>query len=34
MFGVGVVNRDAIIDIPKEAISGTCRWRIDSNFDM
>jgi hypothetical protein len=24
MFGVGVVNRDAIIDIPKVAIDGTC----------
>jgi hypothetical protein len=24
MFGVGVVNRDAIIDIPEVAIDGTC----------
>jgi hypothetical protein len=32
--GVGVVNIDAIIDIPKVAIGGTCRWRMDSKFDM
>jgi hypothetical protein len=26
VFGVGVVNRDAIIDIPEVAIDGTCAF--------
>jgi hypothetical protein len=34
MYGVGVVNKDAIIDIPKVAIDGTRRRRIGSKFDM
>jgi hypothetical protein len=34
VFGVGVVNKDAIIDIPKVAIDGTRRRRIGSKFDM